>query len=445
VRSVCVAAICIFEVADALLSAGGAVRRICFPLPAAGALRPAVLIVGGSFSGLHAQRELCGSCDVTLIDEKAFFEYTPGCLRLFVKPTYLTKIARPLPRARNGLVIGSLQSIEKSTVTVRAPGGEARVLHFDYLLLGCGTTYGCTPITPTAAAPTLEQRAAVWESAAAELRAAQSVLILGGGPVGVELAAEIVAAFPAKRVSLITAGPALCATLPPHVGAVSARWLRARGATVLLNSRATRVDERTVLLEDGSRLQADLVYSCLGGGVPNSAAVRSSLPASVDARGRVVVDKHLRVRGAGGRVLAMGDVMVLAGCSDLKLGHTAELNAQVAAANVLRTHAALAAARPEPRLEAYPFGAVGAAVAPRVFCVSLGEANGALAFNGVVISGVLAAVAKRIIEWTKVAACEERPVGILFWRFGDAAANWLSRAVLPPPEVRAAAAAKRVA
>lgn len=70
---------------------------------------------------------------------------------------------------------------------------------------------------------------------------------------------------------------------------------------------------------------------------------------------------------------------------------------------------------------------------PRVFAVSLGEASGTIAFNGVVLSGVVAAVAKFIIEWTKVAACEERPVGVYFWGFGDAAANWLSRVVLPPP------------
>jgi hypothetical protein len=46
-----------------------------------------------------------------------------------------------------------------------------------------------------------------------------------------------------------------------------------------------------------------------------------------------------------------------------------------------------------------------------------------------------------LIEWTKVAACEERPVGIYFWRFGDAAANWPSRAVLPPPDAQKSPAA----
>jgi hypothetical protein len=33
-----------------------------------------------------------------------------------------------------------------------------------------------------------------------------------------------------------------------------------------------------------------------------------------------------------------------------------------------------------------------------------------------------------------VAACAERPVGVLFWKFGDAAANWISRNLVAPPD-----------
>lgn len=77
---------------------------------------------------------------------------------------------------------------------------------------------------------------------------------------------------------------------------------------------------------------------------------------------------------------------------------------------------------------------MGAAVAPRVFCVSLGEGYGVLAFNGIVLEGSLAAVVKALLEWTKVAACAERPVGVLFWKFGDAAANWISRHLISPPD-----------
>ena len=152
------------------------------------------------------------------------------------------------------------------------------------------------------------------------------------------------------------------------------------------------------------------------------------------------------------------------------MGHTAELNADVVAANIRRaaaadsaaSAAAAAAATKEggkdggkggkacgktssaisgktspatsPDLEEYPHGAVGAHVAPRVFCVSLGEGYGVLSFNGIVIEGSIAAVVKALLEWTKVAACAERPIGVLFWKFGDFAANWISRNLVAPPD-----------
>ena len=128
--------------------------------------------------------------------------------------------------------------------------------------------------------------------------------------------------------------------------------------------------------------------------------------------------------------------MSLPKCTDLKLGHTAELNADVAAENVshLAKHGVASEhEKSNAGLATYPYGAVGAHTAPRVYCVSLGEAAGVLVFNGIVIEGMLAAITKPLLEWTKVAACAERPVGVAFWKFGDAVANWLSRTLVPPP------------
>lgn len=337
VRTTCCVVVCLLELADAALVGCELVWRTWFPSSASEAHRsPSVVIVGGSFSGLRAQRNCSSLCRVTLVDLKDYFEYTPGCLRLFVDPSRLQSIARPLPHARNGLIVGELTSIGPHAITVREPGGVDVLVNYDYLLLGTGITYGCKPITPTAAHPTLEARAAAWESAAAKLRAAGSVLVLGGGPVGVELAAEIAAAYPGKRLTLLTSSGSLCPTLPPRIGAVSAAWLRNRGVHLLFHTRVTRVDGSTVHLSDDSTLSADLVYPCMGSGRANTQALSRSLPDSLDASGRVLVDQALRVRGAHGRIFAMGDAMLLPGSTDLKLGHTAELNAEVAAENVLR-------------------------------------------------------------------------------------------------------------
>ena len=60
--------------------------------------------------------------------------------------------------------------------------------------------------------------------------------------------------------------------------------------------------------------------------------------------------------------------------------------------------------------------------------------HGVLVFNGIVIDGLLAAIAKPLLEWTKVAAAGERPVGVFFWWFADTLSALLSRTILPPPD-----------
>ena len=161
-----------------------------------------------------------------------------------------------------------------------------------------------------------------------------------------------------------------------------------------------------------------MVYDCRGNGTSKAASLLDAT--SLDSRGNVCVDETLQVvsllapsngsgtdspqtinsASGGGRIFAMGDAMALAACTDLKLGHTAELNADVVAANVHHlasvnepTSTALGSEVPMKRhadsLGKYPEAAVGAPVAPRVFCVSLGETYGILVFNGIVVEGIL--------------------------------------------------------
>ena len=64
---------------------------------------------------------------------------------------------------------------------------------------------------------------------AAQLKAAKSVLVLGGGAVGVELAAEIAEAYPQKQVTIVDSHTALCSTFA-HPKSVShiMKWFEAR-------------------------------------------------------------------------------------------------------------------------------------------------------------------------------------------------------------------------
>ena len=64
---------------------------------------------------------------------------------------------------------------------------------FDFLVIATGTTFD----GPSSRA----ERLKAFEAEKTKLSGASSVLIIGGGPVGVELAGEIATDFPEKKVS----------------------------------------------------------------------------------------------------------------------------------------------------------------------------------------------------------------------------------------------------
>ena len=383
-----------------------------------------VVIVGASFGGLAAQRELSGRRDVkvTLVDFKNFFEYTPGVLRCFVKPSFLGELTCPLPSTRNELVIGAMCGATEDAVLLRDGQGAERQVPFDYLILAVGSTYA-DPIKPTESEPTLAERATSWNDAAAKLSRASSVIIVGAGAVGVELAGEILTVFPNKKVTFVDMAPAILPGFDEAASVYSRSWLERRGAELMLGEAIERIGSESILLKSGVELEADVVYKCVGV-MPNTAMLRESpFAAHFGFRSSIEVNDHLQVAGHP-RVYCVGDMMSHKS-RELKLGHTAEVNAHLASHNILN------AIHGKPLLT-YPNGVTGADTTPKIWCLSLGRYDAVLGFNGLVLHGWYVAVVKWLLEWTKVAAAAERPVGILFWRVADGMSMWLGRTLLRP-------------
>lgn len=55
-------------------------------------MKPKILVIGGSFAGLCMYRHLYSYYDITVVDPKEFFEYTPGILVAFVDPNHYDKL-----------------------------------------------------------------------------------------------------------------------------------------------------------------------------------------------------------------------------------------------------------------------------------------------------------------------------------------------------------------
>jgi NADH dehydrogenase FAD-containing subunit len=146
---------------------------------------------------------------------------------------------------------------------------------------------------------------------AAQVRATESLVIVGAGAVGVELAGELKTVFPEKRVALVSAEAQLFPGYRAELHAGVVRRLHALGVDLHLGDGA-KVLEATdrpwrgvIALESGARLSG-LVFPVIGTRIADSPV--DALP-GVERRsnGQVAVDAWLRPSRLA-NVFAFGDL-----------------------------------------------------------------------------------------------------------------------------------------
>ena len=158
-----------------------------------------------------------------------------------------------------------------------------------------------------------------------------SAIILGGGPVGCEVA-QVLARFGA-RVSLVELAPRLLPNEEPSVSAVLADVLREDGIDLRLGQKAVRVEESSqgvsLTLEDGSNLTARRIVVAAGKTPRAEALGLETLGLEVKPGAFLPVDDRCRVPGQE-HLWAVGDITGIA-----PFTHTANYQARVATANLL--------------------------------------------------------------------------------------------------------------
>ena len=157
-----------------------------------------------------------------------------------------------------------------------------------------------------------------------------SLVILGGGPIGCELAQAF--ALLGTAVTLIHTGERLLENDEPEAAALIATALRREGVTVLLNARvaSATIDagRPTLLLEGGTRITADELLTATGR-TPNIDGLRlETIGVEADPRRGIRVDDHLRTTCSD--VFAIGDV-----ATQLRFTHHADAQARIVVRNAL--------------------------------------------------------------------------------------------------------------
>ena len=304
--------------------------------------RPDVVIVGGGFGGLTAAQSLRRApVDVTLVDRRNHHLFQPLLYQVATAGLAASDIAYPirviLRRQRNANVLLA------EAVAIDVPAHEVVLkdgrLHYDYLVIATGARHSYfgheewEPLAPglKSLEDALEIRRRIllaYERAERETdpecrRALLTIVIVGGGPTGVELAGAIAeiarqvlksdfrAIDPREtRVVLVEAGPRVLATFPEKLSTRALEALVERGVEVRTGTRVTAIDRDAVCL-GGERIAAETVLWAAG--VAASPLV-ASLGAERDAAGRVFVQPDLSIPGHS-EVFVIGDAATLTDAS----------------------------------------------------------------------------------------------------------------------------------
>ena len=308
--------------------------RLRLVSPGSTASQPHVVIVGAGFGGLTAAKRLAtAAVEVTLIDRENHHLFQPLLYQVATAGLSPAEIAWPVRglvrRQRNTRVLlGEVTGVDRERHVVNM---AEREIPYDFLVLATGATHAYFGNDGWAVhAPGLKSiddateircrlliafERAEMENDAEERQRLLTIVIVGGGPTGVEMAGAIAElarkalaadfrTFDPKdtRVVLIEAGPRLLPTFPEDLSRYAGRALRSLGVEVWLGRAITGCDAAGVMLGE-ERLPAGTVIWAAGVAASSAAAW---LGVEADRAGRVKVDARLTAPGSDD-VFVIGD------------------------------------------------------------------------------------------------------------------------------------------
>ncbi|CAM3106202.1 FAD-dependent oxidoreductase [Skermania piniformis] len=279
--------------------------------------RSRVIVAGLGDSGLLTAIHLARHADVVGISPK------PGLVsgqelgvRLARPDEWAERYWVPFGRYRRldrvRIVHGTLTGVDLDarTVLLDAADGPRRTEDYDALVVATGVSNGFWR------RPGLERAdevAAGLRAAHAQLAAAGSVAVVGGGAAAVSVAGNCALAWPEQRIDLYFPGDAALRSHHPRVWRAVRRKLEQRGVGIHPGHRAIvpagfdldRITGEPVAWSTGqSPVRADAVVWAIGRATPNTGWLPAEL---LDPDGFVRVAPDLRVPGRP-EVFAVGDV-----------------------------------------------------------------------------------------------------------------------------------------
>ena len=293
---------------------------------------PHVVIVGGGFAGLKAAHALAGkTVRVTLIDKRNFNLFQPLLYQVASGLVSQTDVASPLRimlgQASNvQILLGEVNDIDP---IAREVVFNDRRLAYDHLIVATGATssfFGhdewaefATPMKSLEDAYGIRKRVlnsleeAEQTPDLTKRRLLQSVVVVGGGPTGCELAASLNDLMrhtlerdfkqidPSHcKVTLVDPGDRVLRAMDPVLSKASGDHLQSCGVELLLGGRVKTIEEgKLVVTTSDGEVTLEASTICWTAGVaasPLGKLLAERTGCNVDRGGRVTVEPDFSIK-----------------------------------------------------------------------------------------------------------------------------------------------------
>jgi NADH dehydrogenase len=304
--------------------------------------RPHVVIVGGGFGGLTAARAFRREqFDVTVIDRNNHHTFQPLLYQVAtatLNPSDITAPIRHVLRTQSNttVLLAEVSAIDPHNRTLTIDEGESRyrTVTYDYLILAAGARhayFGHDQWEPDAPGlKTIDDALEIRRRFLIALERAEltedpkereeylTIVVVGGGPTGVELAGLIPDVLrgirrdfrhidPSRaRIVLIEGGPRLLTAFPQEISDRALADLEELGVEVRLNSVVTRIDGRVACVGADCIATRTIFWAAGNAASP----LGKLLGAPLDRAGRVMVNPDLSIP-AHPEIFAVGDMASL--------------------------------------------------------------------------------------------------------------------------------------
>lgn len=295
-----------------------------------------VVIVGAGFAGLKLARKLYKKgFQIVLVDRNNYHQFQPLFYQVATSGLEPSSISFPLRKVFQKIknVYIRIANVERILPDKKIIETSLGTMWYDYLVIATGATtnffgnksfqeYG-VPMKSVSEALYLRNRILLnFEKAVTvrnpeALRQTLSILVVGGGPTGVEVCGALAEMkkfvlpkdypdldFSSMEITLVEASPQLLGGMSEESGYKAKKYLEEMGIKVLLSHKVVNYDGKTVELEDHENFQTETLIWAAG--------IQGQMPAGIDAgklvRGnRIKVNRYNQVEGMQA-IFALGDI-----------------------------------------------------------------------------------------------------------------------------------------